>query len=314
MLPVFFVHIPKTAGTSFRKSAESFYGREKIVYDYSPSSEETSNIINKWIYEKKDPLNFFEEFSCLNYSLLSGHVNASKYIHLLGAQQTVSFFRDPVQRVVSEYYHFVRNNNYKGDLPSFYRKPQFINRQTKIMHGVPFESVGFFGLTEEYEISLEMLNSLYGLSIKSIKLNMGRKDQTVDYKLSDEERIEIEALNEDDIVFYQKVKNNFRERYSLFRNGETYVHGLVQQLSPKKISGWAWYAMNSSVVSLNILVDDKHVSTIECKELRPGLLRLSPPRNGYVGFQYNFSEPLLSGSIVKVVVVETGQLLTNQEI
>jgi len=39
---ILFIHIPKTAGTSFRVAAEKYFGEDNTFYDYSAKSPETS--------------------------------------------------------------------------------------------------------------------------------------------------------------------------------------------------------------------------------------------------------------------------------
>jgi len=309
MLSLFFVHIPKTAGTSFRKACESYFGTAYSVYDYSPSSSETSPLVIESIYQNQDLLFFFEAVKKNKINFLSGHINAGKYIHLFDACKTLTFLRDPVQRVVSEYYHFVRHNNYQGDLPSFYRKPQFINRQSKMLHSVPIESLGFVGLTERYEQGLAILNQAYGTNIQSVSMNMGRKDKTAEYELPEEQLSEIRSLNEDDLQLYDHAKRLFLEREALFKQGKPYVHGAIQQQSNKSISGWAWWQGNDDSVELAIEVDGETVATVYAKDLRPGLLRLGLPRRGYVGFHHNFAEPLSEDAVVTVRVAKTGQCI-----
>ncbi len=47
---IFFVHIPKTAGTSFRLGAESYFGRERIVYDYGKGSPASTPVVVDTLY------------------------------------------------------------------------------------------------------------------------------------------------------------------------------------------------------------------------------------------------------------------------
>ena len=60
---MFFIHIPKTAGTSFRKAAEEYYGLERICYDYAPHSGETSKIVIQEVYENKDNFSFLKKLN-----------------------------------------------------------------------------------------------------------------------------------------------------------------------------------------------------------------------------------------------------------
>lgn len=314
MLPIFFVHIPKTAGTSFRKAAESFLGGRNVLYDYSPSSDETSELVYRWVYEEKDLLGFYQQLCNGRVSFLSGHVNANKFVYLFGVNQTVTFVRDPVQRVVSEYQHFVRHHGYEGSLPSFYRKPQFVNRQSKMLQGVPLEAIGLLGLNEAYEDSLAIFNQRYDLNIRSVDMNMGRADKITSYKLPKEQLEELTRLNEQDIRLYRKAVHLFEQRKMLFGDGKGYVHGAVQQMSDKSVSGWAWHAESDRPVALDILVNSSYVAMLESKDLRPAFLRLGLPRLGYVGFHYDFETPLAKGSVVEVVVSGTGQVLDKRSI
>lgn len=314
MLPLFFVHVPKTAGTSFRKAAETFFGVEAVAYDYALHAEETSAGVRQWMYVEKDPLGFYQHLAASSTQFLSGHVPAGKYVHLFGVRQTVTFLRDPLQRVVSEYYHFVRHNGYEGDLPSFYRKPQFINRQTKLLQGVPLRAIGFVGLNEVYDASLEMLNYGFGIKLASVEMNMGRADKTLGYELPKAQQEEITALNKEDIRLYRRAKRLLEERKALFDKGLPFVHGEIQQLSDKSLSGWAWHFDNDTAVELEVHLDGECVGHCTAKDLRPGLLRLAPPRNGYAGFHYNFANPLTTGSVVKVVVASSGQCLGEKTV
>ncbi|SEG54935.1 sulfotransferase family 2 domain-containing protein [Marinobacterium lutimaris] len=312
--PLFFIHIPKTAGTSFRKAAEDYFGFQNVCYDYSASSEETSLLVKKHIYPNEDYLGLQAGLSEFGICFLSGHVPVNKYVYLLGLRQSITFCREPIQRVISEYNHFVRHNDYEGDLPSFYRKPQFINRQSKMLQGIPLEALGFIGLTEDYEVGLSQLNSFYGMAIESRALNKGRRETDKTYQLPVEQLQEMELLNSQDITLYQRVVVLYHQRLKLSVQGLPYVHGAIQEVTSKGVRGWAWYAQGEKAVQVEILAEGLKLATLEANELRPGLLHLSPPRQGYVGFRYNFTKPLGAGVTVSVRVAETEQILGQQEV
>lgn len=309
MLPIFFVHIPKTAGTSFRKSAENYFGSDKVIYDYSPHSAETSELVSVSMYEDKDSFAFGRRFLEQAKEFLSGHVHAVKYVHLFGVNRTVTFLRDPVQRIMSEYHHFVRNYGYEGDFPSFYRKPQFINRLSKILNRVPLESVGVLGLTEDYESSLAMLNDRYETEIEYSAMNLGREDKGKNYEIPEDQLDELHSLNQDDLKLYEHGVRIFNQRKQLFSDRLPFVHGTIQGVNRKSVQGWAWHASDNTPVDIDVLMNGEKAGTVQAKDLRPGLLQFSPPRNGYVGFQLIFPEPIVAGTLVSAVVSETGQVL-----
>ncbi|MCL7945134.1 sulfotransferase family 2 domain-containing protein [Marinobacter sp. ATCH36] len=313
MLPIFFVHIPKTAGTSFRKSAENYFGSGNVVYDYSLKSSETSELVTEFIYENKDPFVFDQIFEQHSYSFLSGHVHAIKYVHLFGVSQTVTFLRDPIQRVMSEYNHFVRNYNYEGDFPSFYRKPGFINRLSKLLHHVPLESIGMLGLTEDYQVSLDILNDTYSSKIEYSVMNMGRQDREQNYQIPQEQLDELHGLNQQDIELYGRGVRIFNQRKQLFDDKLPFVHGTIQSVNKKSVQGWAWFADKRIPVEIDVFLNEKKCATVKATDLRPGLLQLGPPRKGYVGFHLNFPTPVDPGTLVSAVVAETGQVLAEVE-
>ena len=316
--PLLFIHIPKTAGTSFRIGTEKFLGKKNVLNDYSVNAAETSALVNEYIYEKKDFFGFWNKITHKNaldalvgndFVFLGGHVQVMKYVHLFGARQTISFLRDPVQRVVSQHRHFVRHKGFKGDLPSFYRAPSESNRQAKQLNGIPLESLGFIGLTERYVEGLKVFNQRYGFNVAYVAENLGRDDKNKNYDLPEEMIEEILQLNDKDVLLHQKACVLFSERMRISTMKMPYVHGAILNASNKSVSGWAWYEHNEKAVALDVLVNGQLIAHIMSHDLATGLLRINPPRQGYVGFHYSFSAPLKADSNVQIRVPETEQII-----
>ena len=118
--PLFFVHIPKTAGTSFRHALEEYFGSEFVCRDYGPQQNQTSLEVLSYVYENMDLYKFFQGFDG-QYKVLTGHVPAGKYVSSIGVHRIISFVREPVKAVISHYRHHFSDGRFEGSLEDFYR-------------------------------------------------------------------------------------------------------------------------------------------------------------------------------------------------
>ena len=163
--PLFFIHSPKTAGSSFRVAAEQYFGTEATYFDYGKESSETHLDILKFEYESKDRYLAAKSIK-KNAKFLSGHVIYPKYAPFFSTKSVVTFVRDPAQQVRSHYEHFSRLHGYKGSFEDFIKENRFANMQSKALNGVWTDAIGFIGITERYNESLALFNKYYGTDIK----------------------------------------------------------------------------------------------------------------------------------------------------
>ncbi|WP_444910586.1 sulfotransferase family 2 domain-containing protein [Microbulbifer sp. TRSA005] len=310
MNPLLFVHVPKTAGTSFRFGALAYFGDGSICLDYGPESMETSDVVKKWMGEIPDPWSFFQEMKYENRKMLSGHFNAIRYVPVFGLENTVTILRDPIQRVVSEYKHFSRHNRYKGAFRSFYSKPSFTNRQLKIFRGLSWPALGFVGLTERYDESLQLLNKKFGLEIPYLAENLGREKLEEKYDIPQDELEELRILNAGEITLYKKAVSQFEWRVLLSRRGERFVAGSIFSQSNKRIRGCAIPEQNNEAVVLRVKVDGAYKGEVLANEYRADLRANGAGRGGFVGFSIDISG-FAKGAILECEVAETGQPLVN---
>lgn len=202
--PIIFVHIPKTAGTSFRSAANEYYGNDKILNDYGYESEETSEAVLKHYYQNEDA-NLLRDAS-KSFQLISGHYPASRYSEIFEDAPVVAFIREPIARVVSEYNHFCNLNGYTGSFRSFYSDEVYQNRQHKLLTGLSLKELAFVGITDEYDLSLSIFNDLFEANLQSQSINKGHYQNNSLEDLSKEEVDEITDLNQKDIALYQAAK------------------------------------------------------------------------------------------------------------
>jgi len=203
--PIIFMHIPKTAGTSFRTAARNFYKPGNILRDYGKDSDVTSQEIKQFFYKNKDIAKLRE--ASLSYKLITGHYPAAKYKNIFTDAPVVTFLRDPVERVVSEYHHLCNNIGLKCSLRDFYLKKVYQNRQAQLLEGVPFSEMGFVGVTDLFEISLALFNNKYGTNLEYLEMNKGKYTANKKPSISQDEIEEITHLNKVDIELYQLAKD-----------------------------------------------------------------------------------------------------------
>lgn len=304
-MSLFFVHIPKTAGTSFRRGAETYFSPERIVYDYGPNAKATSPFVKESLHG--DQPDFWQFRQALdNPAMIVGHVPIARFVSLWGAGNTITFLREPLQRIASEYEHFVRNRDYKGSFREFYLDPAMRNRQRRALNGVNLEAIGFIGLTERYSESLEMLNDRFATCILEREENRGKPRLEDKHEINKEDVAELERLNKRDIELYQYATALFDSRYEMFKSNQPWAHASLAEANTESVTGWAWWAdERDAPLEVELWVNGELTSTVRAVEFRHELCHILPPRGGYVGF----SLPMKLAPLDKVQcrVAATGQ-------
>lgn len=204
--PYVFVHIPKTAGTSFRIAIERKIKLDKVLYDYGKSSRTTSPLIVETIYSDK-ALELLKHLNEIKF--IMGHFNVTKYYTILQKPKIITFIRDPLQRVISEYKHKQRLDGYSEPFETFYTQENQQNKQYKFLGGVKLEDIFFIGLTEEYDKSILLFNKKTNLKIHVLGLNKSEKSLQAKYDIPDKTRKVLEELNSKDMDLYIKAKKIF---------------------------------------------------------------------------------------------------------
>lgn len=175
---VVFTHIPKTSGTSFRKSLVEPNVPGELIYPYPGA--------RRFLVERRRPRAF-----------IWGHVPYGIHLALGREVRYVTFLRDPIDRAVS-FYHFAKDSDPREyvhparadaeahSLIEFFRLRRYQNWQARFIAGLPYHyayprvggaafeaEVGrralghlrgayAFGLQERFEESLEVLERQLG--------------------------------------------------------------------------------------------------------------------------------------------------------
>ena len=285
-----FIHIPKTAGTSFRIAAQNYFGNDNTCFDYGDKSVVTTQEIKEIIYNRADYSKLQHEISCKERFFLSGHFSVSRYMHLFPTINVVTFMRDPVAQVVSHYTFFKTHFGYDKPLEDFVREDRFSNSQFLRLQGKPLELFGFVGITEEYLTSLKIINNLFETNIEEMQENKNESSASLKQSLDRETVALIKKHNAKDIELYNKAKKLFLAHKKAYDSEESFMYKFVEEDTAQKQRGVAYYRVGDNPASIAYNTrSGKEQKVIAC-DFRPSFSVHNLPRNGYVGYEYMKTE------------------------
>jgi hypothetical protein len=203
------LHIPKTAGTSFHRTLQSVYGDKHVVRF-------------EWI--KGQPFMNSEPYAGQGLpaqsKVIHGHYTTKAIRELFPLEEVpvITWVRNPVDRVISNYYYLAKrleeivdeeSNHWhilekmQKSLLEFAHAEVNRNRISKFLAGADLEDFFFVGVVENYNEELEYLaQKLNWSNYQSERDNVsGSKSRFV----SEAVRDEIQALNQKDMEVYRRA-------------------------------------------------------------------------------------------------------------
>jgi len=214
-----FVHIPKTAGTSFRHGLMREFGPENFLLDYGADDPETSEdvrcLYKQNVFNSNRIVEFIEKDQA---DVICGHFPVSRYLAAFPGATIISFVREPLQRCYSEFLHFQRLQNYTKPFETFIQLKRAINIQSIFLKGLPVNSI--IGISEYYNQSVQLFNTKLNLSIPVFDLNCNRENLKKPYaeKVIGKEAVSLfYELNQEDVQLYQKILSQFLEEKNIWK-------------------------------------------------------------------------------------------------
>ncbi|MBO6506723.1 MAG: sulfotransferase family 2 domain-containing protein [Kordiimonadaceae bacterium] len=308
MKPILFIHIPKTAGTSLNASAEAYFGKDAIEKDYGAEAPHTTALVRQHIYgpDTVDQFGFTESFLIDRKAWLTGHFSADRYLQFLGCENVISFVREPVERVISEYLYLKRTQRMERSFEEFYRHPHETNKQYSFVGRFPWQAFHFIGTQERYADGLAHLSETLAIPIEIQTKNI-RKDQS-HLEIDDATRQDIAAWNERDIAFYTAVCAYMEKQFVARETGQAFCFHDVGFVPGQHAIGWAFYEGSNAAVNIDLYVDDKCVSSVLASEHVPELHWVNAPRKGCVGFRFVLDD-YTAASKIEIKAQQTNQTL-----
>jgi len=282
----FFVHIPKTAGTSFRIAAERYFSSERVVCDYGEHSPVTSECVQQHLYqpEKEDKAGFLQHCQAHQVRLIAGHKAVARYAGDVGILNVISFLREPLERAYSGYLHFKRDGRFRGTFREFCQDKRQQNTHRRMLGNLSLHALGFVGLTEAYKESLRMINRINGWKLRKRHVNRSRFLEPGPKTISTEDRQVFNDLNGNDIKLYEDARWWFELRRGLEQADNPFAHGDLALVTTQAVKGWAWWSTGDEPLEVEICVNGKPEESVTADQPRKHWANLGAPRQGRVGF------------------------------
>jgi hypothetical protein len=167
---IIFVHIPKTAGTSLAHAFDASCHR-RMLYDYDPGY---ANVVMR--PGEEDLILRHKEFILNKFDYIHGHFYLSKYKKVFADQKFATCFREPVERIISQFKHvyFMERASRVGkDIASgkmtivdFAWQPNIHNAQWIHMDGHSLDDLDFFFLTNALPHGIKVFNRIMSTNVR----------------------------------------------------------------------------------------------------------------------------------------------------
>ncbi|HIF61201.1 MAG TPA: hypothetical protein EYQ26_17235 [Rhodospirillales bacterium] len=214
----FFLHIPKTAGTTLRQIVDEQYGYKNVLTYYNQNSEQL--------------LDNLESLLIVNpsYRALIGHFHFGLHQRFSFPSTYITFLRHPIARTISHYKEWVinhperlqdRNGNIQTLLESIKTNPEnysdyqckmLVSKTLRKKSNYPIseralenlsEKFSGIGLVEYFDKSITLLSSKFGW--KPVKYDK-RNVKNINVHITPELIEHIMSINKHDLIMYENIK------------------------------------------------------------------------------------------------------------
>ena len=196
------MHIPKTAGLAFRETLYGQYGKRHVLaVNHIDLRNEQQQLRDH--YRKR-------------HRVIHGHLFYHQLRPFQGpGTRLVTWLREPVRRVVSNYYYSITQEFPKRQaldpslrqlsLREFAERPRRRNVMSAYLEGIDLEELFFFGLQEHYAEDLSRLGNRLGWALPP-EAGQRRINAKTQYTPPDAATLDyIRQLNQEDMALYERA-------------------------------------------------------------------------------------------------------------
>ncbi len=199
------IHIPKTAGVSIRNILKEHFG-SGFVLNYWQITDAAGRVVEQ----------VPSDATCVH-----GHYQTDQLTGLFPAARLITWVRDPVERVVSSYYHRLRDpdpmhpvchelHSKKLSLTAYAALPLVQNEMTRYFGSKKPADFFFIGIVEEFDRSLAVMAQQLGIPLPpSRRDNINPEKSGGRYELDFAVRQAILAVNEQDADLYADCRRRW---------------------------------------------------------------------------------------------------------
>jgi len=254
---LFFLHIPKTGGTTLLRTLESFY----TPLDICPIH-----------YPQQDFATLLNDDMMQVYRFFRGHLFYNIIQKLPPPVYTITFLRNPITRTISHYYQYQRApemalyskcNQYSLD--RILDEPDAIHEFTNVAtyylsNGtMDYElaidnlyKLSYIGITERYDESIALLSNQFHLpsllNYQSFNITPSQQHET---PIKPQTLEKLHERNHADLKLYQAATALFSQRYNSFLNSAIHTHYLEDRFFIDNPNPMSTIEINFSTIDLS---------------------------------------------------------------
>ncbi len=248
-----------------------------------------------------------------DWQVLCGHFQLSRYAAQFAPWELTVFVRHPHEQVISHWEHRKRVQGYTGSLEEFALSASGTGQQSRMLNGIPVQLLGFVGVTNRYEDSLELFRSLYPIDAQPQQLNVNPEREEHKERGYDRKKYQLPAAGKQrekvDYDLFIQANRTLKARLDFLaqRPPGEWIYGAITRLGPQQVEGVAFNPGLAPHLPLQVLINGEHAGFCCTGETPPPLPGLNLPAR--CGFRLFLPKRLQARDRVELRALPLGQWL-----